>query len=236
MIISPTKSQNRAIISYGMEITVEKINKILKALTNVREDLCALNDDIWHNLDHSSIEEVQAATSFQIQYIKLLDQFAQNSEEITALVSQFTGIKEEHVPIIMDVNDSENERLIKELNKEEAHSLDEDFTYKHPHGFIVDGCAYSGFETWKDLYIQFCKHLSSQNTEKFDTLARNQSLISKQNRKYFSTNKKDLRYPELITNKTYVELNFSANHFAKRIKEIAGIYKIDTALITIYLQ
>lgn len=65
-----------------MENASEKINKILKELTSACEDLWALNDDIWHNLDHSSIEEVQAATSFQIQYIKLLDQFAQNSEEI----------------------------------------------------------------------------------------------------------------------------------------------------------
>lgn len=99
-----------------MDKAAEKINRILKELTNAREDLWALNDDIWHTLDHSSIEEVQAATSFQIQYIKLLDLFAQNSEEITTLISQFTGIREEHVPIIMDVNDSENERLIKELN------------------------------------------------------------------------------------------------------------------------
>lgn len=219
-----------------MDKAAEKINRILKELTNAREDLWALNDDIWHTLDHSSIEEVQAATSFQIQYIKLLDQFAQNSEGITTLISQFTGIREEIVPVIKNVNDSKNERLIKELRKEEAHSIDEDFTYKRPYGFIIDGCAYSGFETWKDLYIQFCKHISNTDADKFDALAKNQSLISKQNRKYFSTNKQDIRYPELITDKTYVELNLSANHFAKRIKEIAGIYGIDAALITIFLQ
>ena len=219
-----------------MENASEKINKILKELTSAREDLWALNDDIWHNLDHSSIEEVQAATSFQIQYIKLLDQFAQNSEEIAALISQFTGVKEEPAAIVNNTKDSSNEKLIKELNKEEPHTIDEDFTYKRPFGFILEGCAYSGFETWKDLYIQFCKHMANKDVSTFDTLPKKQELVSKQNKKYFATNKQDIRYPELITEKTYVELNLSANHFAKRMKEIFDVYKVSTNEITIYLQ
>lgn len=219
-----------------MENAAEKINKILKELTNAREDLWALNDDLWHNLDHSSIEEVQAATAFQIQYIKLLDQFAQNSEEIATLISQFTGIKEEVTAVVKDSKDSSNERLIKELNKEEPHSLDEDFTYKRPYGFILESCAYSGFETWKDLYVQFCKHMASKNAGTFDSLSKNQELVSKQKKKYFASNKADIRLPQLITEKTYVELNFSANDFAKRMKEIFAVYKVDSNSMSIYLQ
>ena len=32
-----------------------------------------------------------------------------------------------------------NGRIIQGLNREEPHSIDEDFTYGQPHGFILDG-------------------------------------------------------------------------------------------------
>ena len=76
-----------------MENARQKVDRILKNLTSSREDLWALNDDIWHTLDHSSVEDVQRAASFQVKYLELLDQFARNSEEIAALIVQFTGIK-----------------------------------------------------------------------------------------------------------------------------------------------
>lgn len=219
-----------------MENASEKINKILKELTSAREDLWALNDDIWHNLDHSSIEEVQAATSFQIQYIKLLDQFAQNSEEIAALISQFTGVKEDEAPVIADSNDLINERLIKELNKEEPHRIDEDFTYKRPYAIIIEGCGYKNLETWKDLYKQVCKHLANKNLNVFDSLASNEELISKQKKKYYTTNKKEVRTAAQITEKTYVEMNLSANDFAKRIQELFKVFEISIDNLTIFLR
>lgn len=219
-----------------MENASEKINKILKELTSAREDLWALNDDIWHNLDHSSIEEVQAATSFQIQYIKLLDQFAQNSEEIAALISQFTGVKEEESPIINNSKDFSNERLIKELNKEEPHDFTEDFTYKRPYAIIIEDCAYKNLETWKDVYKQICKHLANKNITLFDSLSSNEDLISKQKKKYYVSDKKDVRSAAKITYKTFVEMNLSANDFMKRTQEIFKVFDLQKESLTIYLR
>ena len=42
-----------------------------------------------------------------------MKEFRELIEEITTLISQFTGIREEIVPVIKNVNDSKNERLIK---------------------------------------------------------------------------------------------------------------------------
>ena len=111
-----------------MEKGIEKINRILINLSSTQEDMLALKDYIWQNLDHSSVEEVQTAASFQVKYLELLDQFAQNSQEISALISQFTGIKVEDSPKEVEQSNSENQRIIKELNKDEKRVLNTLFT------------------------------------------------------------------------------------------------------------
>lgn len=149
-----------------MENGTEKINRILTSLTSTQEDMLAIKDYIWQNLDHSSVEEVQTAASFQVKYLELLDHFVQNSQEIAALISQFTGIKVEESPREAKKEDSENQRIIKELNKNEAHEVTEDFTFKRPIAFIFNGCAYTGLNNWTDFYIQFVASASKLNPAK----------------------------------------------------------------------
>ena len=91
-----------------MENGIEKINRILANLSSIQEDMLALKDYIWLNLDHSSVEEVQTAASFQVKYLELLDQFAQNSQEISVLISQFTGIQIEETPKEVEQNNFDN--------------------------------------------------------------------------------------------------------------------------------
>ena len=124
----------------------------------------------------------------------------------------------------------------KELNKEEPHSIIEDFTYKKPYAIIIENCAYKGLENWKDVYKQICKHLAKKNEKLFDSLSSNKELISKQNKKYFTTDKKEIRRAEKITEKTFVEINLSANDFVKRIQEIFTVFKLHNDDIIIYLR
>jgi hypothetical protein len=211
-----------------MDITTERIEKITKELTLIQEDLRALNDDIWHNLDHSSEEEVQAASSFQLKYIKLLSQFAQDAGEISSLLSEISPVKE-NSSVVAPSKDSANERLIKELNKEEPHSINEEFTYKRPYAIILENRAYKELETWKDVYMCICKHLARKNLELFNSLP-----SSDEN--YFSSKKEDLRVPEKITQKTYAELNLSANYIAKQIKKLLKAYNIQEDSLIVYLR
>lgn len=215
-----------------MQNTEDKTKRILNNLISVREDLWDLNDDIWHNLDHSSIEQVQNATKFQIEYLRLIDLFAKTSDEIAALISQFAGIKDDNP----EISPSDNERIIIELDKNEPHYLTEDFTYKKPFAIVIENFAYKNLENWKALYKQICKHLANKNLELFDSLSVNQELISKMNRKYFSYEKTELRSPTRITEKTYVETNLSANDFKKRIQELFSIFNLQTNDLIIYLR
>jgi len=57
----------------------------------------------------------------------------------------------------IDHNDADAlERIIEQLNREQPYFIDEDFTFKRPHGFILDGRATTGITTWRRLYELVC--------------------------------------------------------------------------------
>ena len=219
-----------------MENGTEKINRILANLSSTQEDMLALKDYIWLNLDHSSVEEVQTAASFLVKYLELLDQFAQNSQEISALISQFTGVQIEETPKEVEKNNSDNQRLIKELNKNTPHEVTEDFTFKRPTAFIFDGCAYTDMNCWSELFIQFVACLAKKDPAKLKTLADNPEFISKQNKKYYSSTPKELRKPGKIMNDFFVETNRSANDLMKLAIDLLNYFEIPLSNMTIYLR
>ena len=42
-----------------MNNSEQKINSILKDLTNVHENLLSLSDDIWQSIDHNNTEKLE---------------------------------------------------------------------------------------------------------------------------------------------------------------------------------
>jgi hypothetical protein len=212
----------------------DTIKFILNDLTSVHENLLALSEDIWNSIDHNDNQKLEEGCLFKKQFNALLDIFEHNAEEISALISQFTGIREEPPSGIKAP--SENKRIIAELDKSEPHSLNENFTYKRPYAFVLEEHAYTELMTWKDLYIQVCRHLIAKDKNRFDRLADNDDFISTQNRKYYSADKSACRTPYKITDKTFIEVNLSANHFVKLIKELFEYFKIDAESMKLYLR
>ena len=174
--------------------------------------------------------------AFKKEFNRLLDSFEKNKQEISVLISQFTGVKLDERSKIIEKQDGENQRLIKELNKNIPHEITEDFAFKRPTAFIFDGCAYSEMNCWSELYIQFVAHWVKKNPAKAKELADHPDFISKQNRKYYSTSNSEMRKAVKIMNDFYVETNLSANDFAKRIIEILNFSGMKTSSITIYLR
>lgn len=220
----------------SMTASEKTISAILKDLSNVHENLLSLSNDIWNSIDHNNQEKLDEGYQFKKEFNRLLDDFENNKNDISALVSQFTGVKLDDQPKEINKEDSENQRIIKELNKDEPHEITEDFTFKRPTAFIFNGCAYTDLNNWNDFYIQFVACSAKINPAKIKEMSELPELVSKQNRKYYSTNKKDLRKPVKIMNDFYVETNLSANDFAKRIIEILNHLKMKTSDITVYLR
>ncbi len=219
-----------------MTASEKTIASILKDLTNVHENLLSLSDDIWNSIDHNNPEKLEEGYQFKKEFNRLLEDFEKNKNDISVLVSQFTGVKIDNQPKVINKEDSENQRLIIELNKNEPHEITEDFTFKRPTAFIFNGCAYTELDNWTEFYIQFVACAAKINPEKLKKMADMPELISKQNKKYYSTDKKDLRKPAKIMNDFYVETNLSANNLAKRMIEILNQLGMKTSDITIYLR
>ena len=219
-----------------MTASEKTISSILKDLANVHENLLSLSNDIWNSIDHNNSEKLDEGYQFKKEFNRLLDDFEKNKNDISVLISQFTGVKLDDRPKEIKKEDSENQRLIKELNKNEPHEVTEDFTFKRPTAFIFNGCAYTDLNNWTDFFLQFVACADKKNPAKLKEMAELPGLISKQNRKYYSTNPSDLRKPTKIMNDFYVETNLSANDFAKRISEILNHLEMNTSDITIYLR
>ncbi len=219
-----------------MTASEKTIASILKDITNVHENLLSLSNDIWNSIDHNNPEKLDEGYQFKKEFNRLLDDFEKNKNDISVLVSQFTGVKIDEQPIVVEKEDSENQRIIKELNKNEPHEIDEDFTFKRPTAFIFNGCAYTEMNNWTELYVQFVASAANLNPAKVKEMANMTELISKQNKKYYSTDKNDIRKPAKIMNDFFVETNLSANDFGKRIIEIINQLGMKTSDITIYLR
>lgn len=219
-----------------MTASEKTISSILKDLTNVHENLLSLSDDIWISIDHNDPEKLEQGYEFKKEFNRLLEDFEKNKNDISVLVSQFTGVKIDEQPKIVNKEDSENQRIIKELNNNEPHEITEDFTFKRPTAFIFNGCAYTDLNNWVDLYIQFVACAAKINPAKLKEMAELPDYISKQNKVYYSTNYNDCRRPVKIMNDFYVEVNLSANNLAKRIMEILNHLGMNNSDITVYLR
>jgi len=104
-----------------------------------------------------------------------------------------------------------NERIITELNREEPHTLDEDFTYKRPHGFILDGQATTGLTTWQRLYQLVCQQLFARDDQRFRSLIDHAEFISNRGHHTVTTDAGSLRKPLAVGGDLYMEANLSAN-------------------------
>ena len=231
-----TSEINKVEGNYKMTASEKTIASILKDLTNVHENLLSLSNDIWASIEHNDNDEVEKGCKFQKEFNNLIDEFCKNKDNISALLSQFSGIKIDEQPKIIVKNTTENQRLIKELNQNEPHEITEDFTFKRPVAFIFNGCAYPDTNNWTELYVQFAATAAKLNPTKIKEMAELPDLISKQNRKYYSSDKKDIRKPAKIMNDFFVETNLCANDIAKRIIEIINQLGMKTSDITIYLR
>ena len=211
------------------------ISSILEDLTNVHENMISLSNDIWSSIDHNNTENLEKGYQLKKEFNRLLDEFDQNKNSICTLISEFTGVQIDRRPKIVYNEHFENQRIIKELDKTKPHEVTENFTFKRPTAFIFNNCAYTNLHSWTDLFVQFVSCMTKLNPSKLKEMADLPEFISKQNRKYYSADKKDLRTPVKIMNDFYVETDLSANEFAKRIIEIINHFGMKNSDITIYL-
>jgi hypothetical protein len=115
----------------------DRTRSILEDLEAVRENLLALSDDIWAGIDRQDLTAFDEGVRFMRSFVEKMTAFDQLAADLSVLIQQYTQVSLEASEETGQEDREQNERIIRELNREEPHSINEDFTYKRPHGFIL---------------------------------------------------------------------------------------------------
>lgn len=213
-----------------------RIRTILEDLEAVRENLLALSDDIWLSIDHNDAEALDRGYQFKKTYNKKLAAFDASAGEISEIVQQFTAVRLESEEETGTEDEAANERIIRELNREEPHAIDEDFTYLRPHGFILAGKGTIGITTWRRLFEVFCRQLAGRDPDRFRTLPANPDHISTRGHRAFNTNPEELRNASLIADGIHAEINLAANMIRNEIRRLLRTFEIPEREFQVYLR
>ena len=218
-------------------MTQNQIKEIMDMLNTLQENLLSLPDDMLLNIDPRDNESVENGMQFIISFNESLDQFIDSTSKIENQIKRHFEMNPEEDDIEKEtVNRLKRERIIQELDTTTPHSLDEDFTYKRPYGFVLEEAAYKGIKTWKNLYLNVLQVLNGKDFGRFSLLPDNDSFISIRGNRLFSRNEELLRVPVKLEAGFYAEINLSANHIRNNIKLLLEYFKIDYRNMRIYLR
>jgi hypothetical protein len=215
----------------------QKIRELLDTLNSLQENLLGLPDDMLLNIDARDNDSLEQGTRFIIEYNNNLSRFLESSERIASLIKAHFRIDPEKDEVVEESgNRQQRERLIAELDQTVPHTLNENFTYKRPYGFILGETAYKGLKTWKTLYLLVLDMLQTTDPEKFAALPETERFISNRGNPLFSTDQTILRVGEKLPSCLYAEVNLSANMIRDNLHDLLEHFGLDSRAMKIYLR
>jgi hypothetical protein len=214
----------------------ERTLQILRELEVVRENLLALSDEIWISIDHNDADALEEGVEFKRAYNSKLSAFDALSSELSRLIQKFTRVDLAVEEESGDYDTQSNQRIIEQLNREQPHAIDEDFTFKRPHGFILDGAATTGVTTWRRLYEIVCVALIRRDRELFLRLFDHDKFVSSRGHRQFTADPNELRSPSRLEEGIYSEINLSANGLRDVIRNLLDVYDLPHDRLQIFLR
>jgi hypothetical protein len=223
-------------MSPNISTVQDRTRRILGDLEAVRENLLALSDDIWLSIDHNDPEALEDGVQFKRTYNEKTRAFDQLAADLSAMIQQYTSVRLESEEQSGQGDRETNERIVQELNREEPHFVSEDFTYKRPHGFILDGQGTTGITTWRRLFELLCQQLLRRSPDRFHALPENADFISNRGHHAFSRSPDDLRSAGEIGDGIFAEINLSANGLRDTIRHLLAAFEIPINGLQLFLR
>ena len=214
----------------------DRTRAILEDLEAVRENLLGLSDEIWASIHHNDPQALEEGVEFKRAYNQKMAAFDALASELSALIQQFTSVRLEAAEQTGQESIMENTRIIQDLNREVPHSLAEDFTFKRPHGYILDGQAATGITTWRRVFELICRQLLQHDPARFRTLPDNPDFISRRGNRSFSRTAEALRSAWKIEDGLYAEINLSANGLRDTIASLLDAFGIPRDQLRLFLR
>lgn len=218
-----------------------RIKKILTNIESVKEDLLALSDDIWLSIEHNDSQALQQGVEFKASYNECMTAFTTDADRLSAVIQNFTAVavdpdEDTEKPGETRITNQDRERLIRELDPHIPHTLNEDFRYKRPFGFILEGEPYVPRNTWSQVFTSVCKHLSKKSPNMFQALPENSDFISTHGKRSFSRAAQELRFGKDVGMGIYAEFNLNANQLRDVIKDLLTYFHVPHEQFTAYLR
>lgn len=214
------------------------IRDILQDLERTRENMLALSDDIWLSIDHNDPDSLKEGVTFKEEYNQRMIAFDRLAKEISELVQQYTQVRiDEPEPESSTESEVErNARVVRELNREQAHRLDEDFTFKRPCGYAMQGKAFNGLTTWRRLFDHVCRQLHERDPSLFKQLPDLPAFKTRRGNPFFSRDPNALRVHSEVVPGIFAEVNLSAMGLCNVIRHLLQTYGIPETEMTVYLR
>ncbi len=212
------------------------VKGLLEQLEEVREQLLAFADDVFHGIDHRNAEQLAKGVEFVRIYNERLAAFDQVADELSRMIQQYTHVSVEETSAVPSTDRARFERITRELDTATPHYLNEDFTYKRPYGFVLLSQAYKDIVTWRHLYEAVCRVLAELNPNQWVELPNNPVFTSVQNKKAFSRDARDLRSPLPAIRGVYAEAHYSANSIRDNMLKLLKEFGIEERELKIYLR
>ncbi len=216
----------------------QRIQSILSNLDSVGEDLLALSDDIWLNIDYKDSDAVAKGAAFMIAFNNTVGDYREASGRLTHLVEEFTQVSTFEAPAApaSDAERERRERLIHAMDRRVPHDLDEDFRYKRPTLFALDGVPFDGTNTWSQVHETLCRYLATLKPAVFSTLPTNPDFTSSKGNRYFSRDAADLRLPKDFGGGILAETNLSANQIRDNMRRLLLAFGLPRKAFIVYLR
>jgi hypothetical protein len=216
----------------------ERARQVIEDLESLRDALLDLSDDIWLSIDHNDPEALEEGVAFKKAFNEKSATLQNTADELAALIEEHTGVS-------LDTHEStgeagttadRNERIIRELDRREEHALDEDFTYKRPFGFVLEGTAHTGVRTRTDLYVAFCRQLAEAYPEAVRRFPETEAFLTSRGNRTFTRDPSPLRSPKRIADDVYAETHYSANGIRDQMRAVLDVLDVDESAMTVYLR
>ena len=213
------------------------IKEMLDSLNDIQEQLLAVPDDMLLSIDPRDNDSLEEGTAFIKTYNNRLSEFTGCVSGIAEHLKTFFGVDPEKEDVETDAGERiMRDRIVQELDRTEAHTLDENYTYKRPYGFVLNDRAFKGLKTWKNLYLHVLDCLYEVDAVKFAALPQEARFISSRGNPQFSMNAADVRVAQQVPGGLLAEINLSANSLIKNIRELLAHFGIESSAMKIYLR
>lgn len=220
-------------------MNLKKTQELLSQLSEVNEQLISLADDIWLSIDPRDNESVTAGAEFIKNYNEATGELSKAVLSIEQQLSHYFQKNQESImPAIEQGSDDahKNQRLVRELDRSKAYSLNDDFTFKRPYGFILNDIAYTQLRTWKAVYLKVLDIFYLNRPSKFLEMVHDTRFISSRGNYLFSEDKDKLRAAQPLEAGFYAEVNMSANQLARAIIQVLEYFSVDENSMKVYLR